>query len=158
LARRHECVVPRLALGAKLKFSPCAETAVDAIDCLAGRWPDEQAARAANSGSPFAALWAAYPDLTASRVTVARCVVVIFRMLSKTVLLRWAPRFRCLGGFVLVLHSYALVRCRRLVRMTRAPRSNVELTGRRRKDGLAVRPMMKQGGRTAKLACRWRSG
>ncbi len=36
--------------------------------------------------------------------------------------------------------------------------SNVELTRRRRRDGLAVRPMMKQGGRTAKLACRWRSG
>ena len=36
--------------------------------------------------------------------------------------------------------------------------SNVELTGRRRKDGLAVRPMMTQSGCTAKLACRWRSG
>jgi hypothetical protein len=34
----------------------------------------------------------------------------------------------------------------------------VELTGRRRRDGLAVRPMMSQGGRAAKLACRWRSG
>ena len=36
--------------------------------------------------------------------------------------------------------------------------SNAELTGRRRVDGLAVRPMMNQGGRTAKLASRWRSG
>ena len=35
---------------------------------------------------------------------------------------------------------------------------NAELTGRRRMDGLAVRPMMNQGGRTAKLASRWRSG
>lgn len=35
---------------------------------------------------------------------------------------------------------------------------NAELTGRRRVDGLAVRPMMNQGGRTAKLASRWRSG
>jgi hypothetical protein len=31
---------------------------------------------------------------------------------------------------------------------------NAELTGRRRVDGLAVRPMMNQGGRTAKLASR----
>jgi hypothetical protein len=37
-------------------------------------------------------------------------------------------------------------------------RPNAELTGRRRVDGLAVRPMMNQGGRTAKLASRWRSG
>ena len=35
---------------------------------------------------------------------------------------------------------------------------NAELTGRLRVDGLAVRPMMNQGGRTAKLASRWRSG
>jgi hypothetical protein len=35
---------------------------------------------------------------------------------------------------------------------------NVELTGRQRWDGLAVRPMMNQGGRAAKLARRWRSG
>ena len=37
-------------------------------------------------------------------------------------------------------------------------RPNAELTGRRRMDGLAVRPMINQGGRTAKLASRWRSG
>ena len=35
---------------------------------------------------------------------------------------------------------------------------NAELTGRRRVDSLAVRPMMTQGGCTAKLASRWRSG
>ena len=37
------------------------------------------------------------------------------------------------------------------------PAPNAELTGRRRMGGLAVRPMMNQGGRTAKLASRWRS-
>ena len=46
-------------------------------------------------------------------------------------------------------------RCMRLV-FNATP--NAELTGRRRMDGLAVRPMMNQGGRTAKLASRWRSG
>ena len=36
--------------------------------------------------------------------------------------------------------------------------SNVEVTGVTREDGRAVRPMMNQGGRTARLACRGASG
>ncbi len=35
---------------------------------------------------------------------------------------------------------------------------NVELTGRRRDGTLAVRPMVNQGGRTARVPCHWRSG
>ena len=35
---------------------------------------------------------------------------------------------------------------------------NVEVTGVTREDGRAVRPMMNQGGRTARLACRGASG
>jgi hypothetical protein len=38
------------------------------------------------------------------------------------------------------------------------PQPNVELTGATRQDGRAVRPMMNQGGRTARLACRGASG
>jgi hypothetical protein len=35
---------------------------------------------------------------------------------------------------------------------------NVELTGRRRQGALAVRQMMNQNCRAAKVTCRWRSG
>jgi hypothetical protein len=35
-----------------------------------------------------------------------------------------------------------------------APTPNVELTGPRRHGALAVRPMMNQGGRAARAACR----
>jgi hypothetical protein len=35
---------------------------------------------------------------------------------------------------------------------------NVELTGRQRQGALAVRQMMNQNCRAAKVTCRWRSG
>ena len=42
--------------------------------------------------------------------------------------------------------------------VTPIPLPNVELTGPRRHGALAVRPMMYQGGRTARVPCRSGSG
>ena len=71
---------------------------------------------------------------------------------------RCTAAFHLLGRSVLDLHSWATERCRRSLRKVRLPLSNVVLTGRRRRGALAVRPMMNQGGCTARVPCRWRSG
>ena len=79
-------------------------------------------------------------------------------MPANSTALRCTAAFHCLGRSVFVLYSSGAPRGGGLARIKRIPLSNVELTGPMRRDALAVRPMMKQGGCTARVACRSGSG